>query len=568
MNRMWVYDFEVFKDDWMVVFEDFRSDERVEFVNDVDGLRNFYNESDLYIGFNNKRYDDYIFKTILLGENPKIVNDIIIVENNLPKLFQLYDMFKFKLLSYDISQDALRGSLKEFEGYMGLDIEESSVDFTIDRKLTDEEIEETLKYCRHDVSSTKKLAIERVDGMQVKFSLVKEYKLTAEDLKKSNAQLTAKILNARKRDFKDEFTPYEPPKELILDKNKDLLDFYKNINYSNKDVRDIGGVEHTLRFGGLHGALPNFIYEGELWLLDVGSYYPSMMIEFDFLSRTVKGKYRKLFKEIYDNRMELKRKGVKGKSALYKLVLNTVYGAMKDQYNALYDPKNANNICITGQLLLIDLIEKLEGYCQLVQSNTDGILIIPHNKEKIMEVVNEWENRTRMNMEVDKFKAVYQKDVNNYIMVTENDEIKAIGSMTRQAELNDYDDLRKTNAILDDAVVEYFVNKKSPEEVINQCEDLSRFQIITKTGRTFDKTVWYKDDEEIKVNKVNRVYATIDKSCGRIYKVKGQSSYHKLPVTPPHCELANNDNFNINKLDRDWYIEQAHDRIKQYKGET
>ena len=60
---MWVYDFEVFKYDWLVVFKHLESGETVKIINDHKQLLEFYqkNSSDLYIGFNNSRYDDYIF---------------------------------------------------------------------------------------------------------------------------------------------------------------------------------------------------------------------------------------------------------------------------------------------------------------------------------------------------------------------------------------------------------------------------------------------------------------------------------------------------------------------------
>ena len=48
---------------------------------------------------------------------------------------------------------------------------------------------------------------------------------------------------------------------------------------------------------------------------------------------------------------------------------------MKDKNNPLYDPRQANRVCIYGQLLLTDLIEKLEPYCEITQSNTDGVLV-------------------------------------------------------------------------------------------------------------------------------------------------------------------------------------------------
>ena len=42
-------------------------------------------------------------------------------------------------------------SLKELEAFMGHDIKESSVPFDIERPLTQAEIEETKRYCEHDV---------------------------------------------------------------------------------------------------------------------------------------------------------------------------------------------------------------------------------------------------------------------------------------------------------------------------------------------------------------------------------------------------------------------------------
>ena len=76
---------------------------------------------------------------------------------------------------------------------------------------------------------------------------------------------------------------------------------------------------------------------------------------------------------------------------------------MKNQYNALYDPRMANSVCISGQLFLIDLIEKLtvNGDVTLVQSNTDGIMIevAPDKLEWVRTIVKEWENRTRFVME-------------------------------------------------------------------------------------------------------------------------------------------------------------------------
>lgn len=56
-------------------------------------------------------------------------------------------------------------------------------------------------------------------------------------------------------------------------------------------------------------------------------------------------------------------------------MLNSTYGVLKDKNNDLYDPLMSNKVCVYGQILLLDLIEHIEPYAQLIQSNTDGILI-------------------------------------------------------------------------------------------------------------------------------------------------------------------------------------------------
>ena len=63
---------------------------------------------------------------------------------------------------------------------------------------------------------------------------------------------------------------------------------------------------------------------------------------------------------------------------------------MGSEYNRLYDPLQCNQICITGQLYLIDLIEKLTPYAQLIQSNTDGICFQTKNRSKCEEIIHEW----------------------------------------------------------------------------------------------------------------------------------------------------------------------------------
>lgn len=574
---MLVYDFEVFKYDWLVVFKDLSNGEYIEIVNDGNALVELYEtrKQDLFIGFNNKRYDDLIFKTILAGGSPQVATRLIIEEDNILGVYQRYAINQFKFSSVDLIQDAMRSSLKEMEGHLGLDIEETSVSFELDRRLTPAEIDETLHYCRHDVDATEYLFNFRVEAVRSKLGLIREFGLSKYDTNKTNGQLVAKILNARTLECYDELAPFDISKLNIDIKNTEITDFYtKNeIDYKNKLIVDIAGVEHKLAYGGLHGAIPNFQYKGELWLIDVTSYYPSMMIHYDYISRGIQGKHKEAFKKIYWDRLDMKRRGEKVKSILYKLILNTTYGCMKNQYNPLYDPHNANNVCIAGQLMLIDLIEKLEPYCQLVQSNTDGIVIIPHDKPKIREMVKDWEERTKMMMEIEVAEGIWQKDVNNYIL-KEDGKIKVRGGYVYQAKVGAANHggtmIRNTKSIIDDCVVSYFVYGIEPEQIIGDCDDLMKYQIITKTGGTYYKTVHQSAMGDKIVNKVNRVYATTDKRYGTLkkHKVKdGVLRVDTIASLPDHCYVDNNNMFDITKLDKSWYVNMAWSRINDFLGE-
>lgn len=576
---MWVFDFEVFKYDWLVVIENITTDQCFNIVNSREQLLEFYNEhkKELLVGYNNKRYDDYIFKGILLGENPKYLNDIIIEEGNIMKLWNLFDLNKYPLATLDISQNSLMTSLKQNEGWLGLDIEESSVPFDIDRQLTNDEIEDVLYYCRHDVKATKSLFMKHLPSIKTKFELVKKYNLSMYDLKKTNAQLTAKILKADKiNEYEDEYDPYVAPKELQLGRYGYILDFYTNpkdgkLNYEDELVVDIAGVEHTLKFGGLHGARKSYRSSGEdkLWLMDVSSYYPSLMYYLGYMSRGIPKSERETFKDIYDTKFRLSAEGRSSETKSQKLILNTIYGCMKNKYNGLYDPRMVNNVCITGQLLLIDLIDKVEDYATLIQSNTDGIIIIPNDEAKVLEAMKEWSIRTKMPIEPEIVKALYQKDVNNYIMINEDDSITLKGAMVSQSKYGKSNNPNKNSkSIVDDCVVNYFVNGISPERTVYECNDLMKYQIITKTGKSYAKTVWETPFGDKEVQNVNRVYATKQKQYGKLYKCKEREigfSREQLANLPDHCMLDNRNNFDIKYLDKQYYINEAKDRIKMFK---
>lgn len=269
---MIVLDFEVLKYDWLVVLKNLQTNEYTEIANSKEQLEKyFYEHQDaLWITYNGNHYDNYILKAILSDVDPYLVSKLIIAEGKQP--WQIEKALKFKKINFnscDLMVDMLNTSLKELEAYMEMSIEESDISFDIDKKLTDEELKIMFKYCRHDVDATSKFLETRTGYLKSKFILMKMFNLPKSILSKTSAQIAAQVLQAQKIDRKSDALIYDFPDTLILNKYTNMLPMYqKELNYQDKYICDIAGVEHLYSFGGLHGAIPNFRYIGEMWQID------------------------------------------------------------------------------------------------------------------------------------------------------------------------------------------------------------------------------------------------------------------------------------------------------------
>lgn len=564
---MLFYDFEVFKEDWLVVIKDTDQKETYVIVNDREKLIDMYenNKENIWCGYNSRQYDQWILKGIILGFNPKEINDYIIVEKKGGWSFSK-SMRKIQLFNYDIMIDKTKG-LKQLEGFMGNDIRETSVNFNIERKLTTEEIAEVIKYCEHDVEQTMEVFINRYEEFESHMSLLKAFKLPLNHINKTKAQLSAIILEASRKERNDEFK-ITIVDTLKLSKYKNIVNWYKNplnLDYKKSLKIEISGVSHIFGWGGLHGARNKYQGDGIFINSDVGSFYPALMIEYDFLSRNVK--YKNKYREIRDKRLELKKKKDPMQQP-YKIVLNGTYGASKDKYNNLYDPLMANNVCVNGQLLLLDLIEHLEKSIPsaiLIQSNTDGVMFKLSSKndiEKYKKICKEWEDRTRMSLEHEIINKVIQKDVNNYIIVHDDRSIKSKGSYVKKLNNLDYD-----LPIINRAIKEHLINEIPVESTINNCTQLKEFQKIVKVSSKY-KEAWHGDKKLSE--KVLRVFASKSRLDNGVFKLKQEGgTKEKIANTPERCFIENRD-VNVSdiprKLDKNWYIEVAKKRINDFIG--
>lgn len=274
--RLMVYDCEVFAHDWLVTFKHKETGHKTHIWNDNDALRDCINESDVYIGFNSKHYDQFIIKAICCGFSPeevKQVNDYIINGGQGWECPMLKDRF-FRFNNVDIRDDMQVGlSLKAIEGHLNMSVCESTVSFDIDRPLTEDERREVEFYCDHDVDTTDEIVTLRKNYLKSKIDVGKLAGIDeVKAMSMTNAKLTAALLQATKKPHDDERKYEYPPnlkRELIPPEVFEFFDRMKDPELSDKEVFSskleikIGDCPVTLGYGGIHGAIPNYLWEEE-----------------------------------------------------------------------------------------------------------------------------------------------------------------------------------------------------------------------------------------------------------------------------------------------------------------
>lgn len=272
--RWYTYDTEVFAHDFVAVFKDKETGEYAAFHNDNIGVKEFMSDDAIYCGFNTKGYDQYIIKAICAGLSPedvKQVNDWIIAGGQGWQC-PLLDRVFFRFNNVDIMDDMQMGlSLKAIEGHLGMSIEETEVDFNLDRPLTQEELALTIKYCKHDVDATEKVTGIRKNYLTTKMSVGEMAGIEpTKALAMTNAKLTAAYLGATKTERDDEREYVIPPNLNLKYVPKDVLDFYKRIyddSISSKDLfssklnTSFGGCDVVVSYGGIHGCIPHYFWE-------------------------------------------------------------------------------------------------------------------------------------------------------------------------------------------------------------------------------------------------------------------------------------------------------------------
>lgn len=586
----YIFDFEVFAHDWIVVFKNKDTKEYFVFHNDNDGVFAFMEQEPLLAGFNNKHYDQFILKAVLCGFTPeqvKDVNDFIILQGQQGWDHPVLQQYRVFFNQYDLMDDCQQGlSLKAIEAHLGMDIRETTVSFDIDRPLNQEEIDQVVFYCKHDVDATDKLDDIRAGYLRTKVNLGRRAGISeVKALYSTNAKLTAIMLRAQRKEWNDGRNYQYPPNLDISVVPKEILNFFEMIHdmsipddvlFKKKLNILIAGFPCTFAWGGVHGSLKSYHSKSSKKRIiqnrDVSSLYPSLIEIYKYLSRNVPDP--QLFYDIRADRIAAKHSGDKQAAKDLKLPLNTVSGAQENRFNDLYDPLPTRSMRISGQLFLTMLVMNLIKSCQtikLLNFNTDGVMYEIDVSELgvVDEVCHRWESITGFELETDDISEVWIKDVNNLLFTKRDGSVKKVGGYLNYgiSEKGAWN-INNNHIIVKKALSEYLVNGTPVEETIYACDRLLDFQLVAKAGGKYSAAFHQLRGEFVEVQKVNRVYASADWTNGSLYKRHRETgSLEKIAGLPAWCIVDNDNSLTLDAIDREWYVRRAKRYVRDFLGE-
>ncbi len=414
------------------------------------------------------------------------------------------------------------------------------------------------EFCLNRIRICEFVFEERQSYFENKFEIIKDFKLKPTWANYTRARLAAEVLGAVKQpnranvlmyEFIDNLKKSELPERLVLFYEAITKEYKCNFDESlvqKKMKLTLAGQTHTFGVGGVHAAQNKYKGEGLFLHIDVSSFFTTVMTEYDFITPAIQNKSK--LKELHD------KKVIEGKQS-YKVLINAIVGSMKNPYSKLYDPKQFYSITINGQLMMAHLIVILEHFIEeLVQTNTDGIVvkIQPEFEEIVRDLAERWAVYYHMKVVVTRLKRVIQRDVNNYIMVTDKGNVWRTGV---------YKEPRMDSGslkIVSGALNVFHLNGTKPQDYIVQRfkeGKLSEFYYIASKSKDSEGIVQQIGKNQfVPVNDTVCGIATNKKEYGTLFQVK-KDLHSKLPGCPDG--FMNSIKATKKDLDVNWYVEQV-----------
>lgn len=527
----------------------------------------------IFCGYNNLHYDNPIINYIIEYEDTLMNHNVFTICSSIFNLSKTITTSKednidaWKHWKYQIWFDTfdiltmlysnkLRVGLKEIQVTMQYpNVQEFVCDWT--KPLPLEDFDSMIDYNINDIESTSELLNRCKDAVDLRIAIEDEYGVRV--LSKDGVNIGMKILTQKYLEktgltwwdieglrspmdyipLKDVILPFikydSPILNRVLEDMKDQIVSPGRKGYENNFV--FAGLRYTVGVGGIHSKNdPEIIIpkEDEMLIdIDVASLYPSMLIEYGFYPKHLGPEFLEVYSQIKNERIEAKHNGDKVKNETLKLALNGLSGNLQNEHNFCYSPEAVMKIRINGQLLLLMLAEKLTQVgCRIIQANTDGLFVLlkKDNYQQINTICRNWEQLTKLTLEEERFEAMYQYAINDYIAVTTlypdmKKRFLSGETIIRKSTKKPYtcieeiqEDFIKTKGmfitkvllgkglsakIIPEAIIKYFVDGIPVEQTIKECKDIKKFLMSEKTGKQWH--VEYMNKEQ---QRTNRFYAS------------------------------------------------------------
>jgi hypothetical protein len=407
-----------------------------------------------------------------------------------------------------------------------------------DASITPELREALREYCITDLDNTRALLEALGPQIALREQMSEQY---GQDLRsRGDAQIAEHVIRAevekilghsvaKPKDWAGETFRYDPPRYIEFD-TPELQALLERIRVAEFVVRDTGKVVmpkmleepitigcgiYRMGIGGLHSSEQSRAIvpaEGESLIdLDVESYYPSLILSCGLYPEQMGPTFLKVYRGIVERRLDAKHSGDKVTNDTLKIVINGSFGKLGSKWSSLYAPDLMIQVTLTGQLALLMLIEYLETHGErVVSANTDGIVVLTRDLERLRGLAAGWMLLTGLNLEEAQYRALYSRDVNAYVAIKADGHAKLKGpyapvslSKNPQAE------------VCVRAAIEYLKHGTPVDRTIRTEDNIARFLILRKVqGGALDQM-------GLDCGKTVRWYYSADVEGPLTYKVNG-----------------------------------------------
>lgn len=546
LDRSVVFDVEVVPNRWLVGFygRNARGDlafVQVEKRNELEKrLGEIRAANKTLVGYNSAGYDLAIVKAILDGHDPFARSQAIIGSNGRKAAPNL------KVDHVDLAARLKRGlgfpGLKTVAANLGLPIDElPSAWFTED--ADDERWSRIREYNRRDLLSTWEILRRFAPELAALARLSNEL---GDDLRSiPSPQVVERFFVASYKaatgsEPKPIETPpgvrYRAPECVKRPKSEAARAWFdritteplriverenRSISWPNAPVAkfELGRLRVSVGIGGLHSIDEPKLYRAtkrrRLIMADVASFYPSMIASYGFTPSSTGDAGREAYRTILDRRLAIKkaasvetdperRAELDAEERGLKLLLNSTFGKLGDRFSKLFDPAAMVAVTLTGQALLINLIEELHAVgARVVSANTDGIVVsVDREDDRYRRVFGRWQRRTGLRLDITPLRRFVALATNNAAYLTTRGKAKSIGKLK-----TDLRPLAAPNGLaIAESVVAAALSDKPVEETLDTITDPIRFAFVSRKTKLTKRAVLIAGDAETELGKVSRWY--------------------------------------------------------------